>query len=116
MIRKKYFCNICDKCISNRNRHNKSKLHTLLSRSIVNKYYINDISANERDNTINTHIYDYRKFFHKFSCCCIIQNEYFCEKINMRLVDAPNIKIQNEIISRRKCNQEDLVNIEIMFI
>ena len=34
----------------------------------------------------------------------------------MQWVDAPNIKIQNDIISRRNCNQNDLICIEIIFI
>ena len=34
----------------------------------------------------------------------------------MQWIDAPNIKIQKEIISRRNCNQNALVYIEIMFI
>ena len=116
MIRKKYYCKICDKYISNRNRHNKTKLHTQFSRSIVNRYYFNNIFMNEIDNTINKRIYDYKKKFRKFKFWCIIQNGYFCEKIIMILLDGPNIKIQNDIISRRKCNQKDLVNIKIIFI
>ena len=116
MISKKYYCDICDKYISNKNNHNKTKLHTHLSQCVVNRYYIDDVSVNEIDNTINKHIYDYKKKFHKFNCWCIIKDEYFCEKINMQLVDAPNIKIQNDIIYRRKYNQKDLVNVEIMFV
>ena len=34
----------------------------------------------------------------------------------MLFVDAPNIKIQNDLISRRKCNQKVLVNIKIKFV
>ena len=61
MVNKEYFCNICDKYISNKNSHNKTKLHTQLSLSVVNKYNINDIPVNEIDNTINKYVYDYKK-------------------------------------------------------
>ena len=70
----------------------------------------------EIDNVINKHIFDYNEKFLDFVCWCKIQNDYFCEKINMQWIDAPNIKIQKDIISRRNCNQNDLVYIEIMFI
>ena len=70
----------------------------------------------EIDNTINRHIYDYKKKYREFSCWCIIQNGHFCEKINMLLVGDPDIKIQNDTICRRKYNQKDLVNIKIIFI
>ena len=59
MIDKKYYCNICDKYISNKNSHNKTKLHTQLSLSVVNKYSINDILINEIDNTIKNYVFDY---------------------------------------------------------
>ena len=116
MINKKYYCDICDKYISNKSSHNKTKLHKQLSLSVVNKYYIPIVSVIEIDNIINKHIYDYDKKFHDFIAWCKIQNDYFCEKINMKWINAPNIKIQNEIISRQNCNQNDLVCIEIVFI
>ena len=116
MINKKYYCSICDKYILNKSSHNKTKLHKQLSLSVVNKYYIPNVSVIEIDNVINKHIYDYNKKLHAFSCWCKIQNEYFCEKINMQWIDAPNIKIQNDIISRRNCNQNGLICIEIIFI
>ena len=116
MINKKYYCSICDKYITNKTSHKNTKLHKQLSLSVVNKYHIRNVSVIEIDNVINKHIYDYNKKFHAFSCWCKIENEYFCEKINMQWVDAPNIKIQNDIISRRKCNQNDLICIEIIFI
>ena len=34
----------------------------------------------------------------------------------MKWINAPNIKIQKDIISQRNCNRIDLVNIKIMFI
>ena len=52
MINKKYYCIVCDKYISNKKSHNKTKLHTQLSLSVVIKYNINDIPINEKDNTI----------------------------------------------------------------
>ena len=116
MTNEKYYCSICDKYILNKSSHNKTKLHKQLSLSVVNKYYIPNVSVIEIDNVINKHIYDYKKKFHDFICWCKIQNEYFCEKINMQRIDAPNIKIQNDIISRRNCNQNDLICIEIIFI
>ena len=59
MINKKFYCIICDKYISNKNSHNKTKLHTQLSFGVVSKYNINDIPINEIDNTINKFVYDY---------------------------------------------------------
>ena len=53
MINKKYYCNICDKYIPNKNSHDKTKIHTQLSLSVVNKYYIVDIPESEIDNIIN---------------------------------------------------------------
>ena len=61
MINKKPFCNICDKYILNKSSHNKTILHTLLSLSVVNKYYIVDVPVIEIDNVINKQIYDYNK-------------------------------------------------------
>ena len=116
MINKKDYCNICDKSISNKRSHNKTKLHTQLSLSVVNKYYIVDVPIIEIDNIINEHIYDYNKKFLNFVCWFKVQKAYFCEKIIMQWIDVPNFKIQKEIISRRNCNQNDLMYIEIMFI
>ena len=116
MINKKYYCDICDKYILNKSSHIKTKLHKQLSLSVVNKYYIANIPVIEIDSVINKHIYDYKKNFHDFICWCKIQNENFCEEINMKWIEAPNIKTQNDTISRRNCNQNDLVCIEIMFI
>ena len=61
MINKIYCCNICDKYISKKNCHNKTKVHTQLSLRVVNKYNINDIPVNEIDNTINKYVYDCKK-------------------------------------------------------
>ena len=47
MIKKNYYCNICDKYILNKSSHNKTQLHTQLSLSVVNKYYIVDVPINE---------------------------------------------------------------------
>ena len=116
MISKKYYCKIYDKYILNKSSHNKTKLHTQLSLSVVNKHYIVDVSVFETDNVINKHIFDYNRKFLDFIFWCKIQNNYFCEKIDMQWIDAPNIKIQKDIISRRNCNQNDLVYIEIVFI
>ena len=58
MINKKYYCSICDKYILNKSSHNKTKLHTHLSLSVVNKYYIPNVPVIEIDNVINKHIYD----------------------------------------------------------
>ena len=69
------------------------------------------------DDVINKHIYDYKNFFHNFDCWCIIQNEYFREKNRVICKLVPDmIKIQEEIIRRYKCRQNDLVYIEIIFI
>ena len=50
MINKKYYCDICDKYFINKSRHNKTKLHTQLFLSIVNKYCVDNVSVNEIDN------------------------------------------------------------------
>ena len=78
MINKKYYFNICDKCFSNKNSHNKTKLHAQLSLSVVNKYNIKDIPINEIDNTINKHVFDYSKKSIDFVCWCKIKNIHFC--------------------------------------
>ena len=72
---------------------------------------------NEIDNIINKHIYDYKKKFRNFDCWCIIQNGYFCEKNKVIWKIVPDIiKIQEKIIRRYNCRQNDLVHIEITFI
>ena len=117
MANKNYFCDICDKYISNKSSHNKSKLHKQLSRSVVNKYYIPNVSVNEIDNVINKHIMITKNFFHDFICWCIIRNDRFCEKIKVIWSNLPQaIKIMIQIIKRYNCKQDDLVNIEIVFI
>ena len=47
MMNKKYFCDFCEKYILNKSSHNKTKLHKLLSLSVVNKYYIPNVSVIE---------------------------------------------------------------------
>ena len=117
MRSKKYYCDICEKYISNKSSHNKTKLHKQLSLSVVNKYYIPNVSVIEIDNIINKHIYDYNKKFHDFGCWCKIQNDYFCEKSWVIWDSRPHaIKIKEKIINRYSCRQNDLVNIEIIFI
>ena len=117
MTNKKYYCDICDKYILNRSRHNKTKLHKRLSLSVVNKYYIPNVSVIEIDNIINKHIYDYNKKFYDFGCWCKIQNDYFCEKNWVIWDSLPHaIKIMEKIIKRYNCRQNDLVNIEIICI
>ena len=61
MTNKKYYCSICEKYILNKSSHNKTKLHTQLSLSVVNKYYKANVPVIEIDNVINKHIYDYKK-------------------------------------------------------
>ena len=108
MINKKYYCNICEEYFSKESCHIKTKLYTQLSLSVVNKYYIGNIPVNEIDNIINKHIYDYKKIFHNFDCWCIIRNEYFCEKNRVSWKLVPDmIIIQEEIIRRYKCGQND---------
>ena len=117
MANKKYYCDICEKYILNKSSHNKTKLHKQLSVSVVNKYYIPNVSVIEIDNIINKHIYDYNKKFHTFDCCCKIRNDYFCEKNKIIWNSLPHaIKIMEKIIKRYNCRQNDLVNIEIIFI
>ena len=66
MINKKYYCSICDKYILIKSSHKKTKLHTQLSLSVVNKYYIPNVAVIEIDNVIKKHIYDYNKKFLDF--------------------------------------------------
>ena len=77
MINKKYYCRISDKYVLNKSSHNKTKLHTRLSLSVVNKFYIVDVPVIGIDNVIIEHIYDYNKKFPNFDCWCIIQNGFF---------------------------------------
>ena len=117
MVNKKYYCDICEKYILNKSSHNKTKLHKQLSVSVVYKYYIPNVSVIEIDNVINKHIYDYNKKFYDFNCWCKIQNGYFCEKNKIIWDSLPHaIKIMEEIIKRYNCRQNDLGNIEIIFI
>ena len=62
---KKYYCDICDKYILSKSSHNKTNLHKQLSLSVVNNYYIPNVSVVEIDDVKNKHIYDYNK---KISC------------------------------------------------
>ena len=117
MINKKYYCSICDKYILNKSSHNKTKVHTQLSLSIVNKYYISNVPVIEIENVINKHIYDYNKKFLEFVCWCKVQNEYFCEKNKVIWEIVPDtIKSQEKILKRYNCRQNDLVYIEIIII
>ena len=117
MTNKKYSCIFCDKHFLNKSSHNKTKSHTRLSLSVINKKYIVEVPVIEIDNVLNKHICDYNKKFHKFDCWCIIQNGFFCEKINLIRKFVPrNIKFQEKIIKRYNCRQNDLVYIEIIFI
>ena len=116
MINKKYYCNNCDKCISNKNSPNKTKLNTQLSLSVVNNYNNNDIPINEIDNTINKYVYDYNKKVIDFVCWCNIQNNRFYEKINMGWMDESNIEVQEKIIRKHNCKQDGDVCIEFWFI
>ena len=97
MINKKYYFDICANYISNRSSHKKTKLHTQISLSVVNRYYIVDIPVSEIDNIINKRIYEYNKNFLNFVCWCKLQNGYFCEKFNLGWINAPDIKIQNNL-------------------
>ena len=116
MINRKFYCNICDKHILNKNSHNKTKLHTHLSLSVVNKYNINDIPIKEMDNTINKYVHDYNKKFIDFVCWCKIQNNHYCEKFNMGWMDESNIEVQEITIKKHNCKQDDDVCIELWFI
>ena len=117
MTNKKYYCDICEKYISNKSSHNKTKIHKQLSVSIVNKYYIPNVSVIEIYNIINKHIYKYNKKFCEFECWCKIQNDRFCEKNWVMWDRPPHVnKIMEKIIRRYNCRQNDLVNIEIIFI
>ena len=117
MVYKKYYCNICDKYVLNEYSHNKTKLHTQLLSSVVNKYYNVDVSVIAIDNIINKHIRDYKQKFREFDCWCIIQNISFTEKYKIVGTHVPEIiKIQEKIIRRYNCNHNDLVYIEIIFI
>ena len=116
MIKKKYYCNFCDKNISIKNSHNESKLHTQLSLSVVIKCNINNVPINEIDNTINKYVYDYNKKFIDFVCWCKIQNNRFFEKTNMGWMDESNIEVQEKIKKKHNCKQDDDVCIELWFI
>ena len=56
MINKNYYCNICDKYVTDKSSHKKTELHTRSSFSVVSKYYIVDVPVIEIDNVINKHI------------------------------------------------------------
>ena len=116
MVNKKVYCNICDKYISNKNSHNKTKLHTQLYLSVVNKYNTNDIPINEIDNTTNKYVYDYNKRIIDFVCWCKLQNIHFCEKFNMGWMDETNFEVQEKILKKHNFKQDAHVCIELWFI
>ena len=116
MINKKYYSNICDKYISNENSHNKTKLHTQLSLSVVNKYNINDIPIKEMDNTINNFVYDYNKNFIDFVCWCKLQKNHFNEKIYMGWMNESNIGVHEKNMKKHNFKLDDDVCIELWFV
>ena len=120
MSNKKYSCNICDKYFVNKGSYNKSKFHTQLSLSVVNKYSVVGVPVIEIDNVLNKYVCDYNKKICIFDHLCIIQNEYFCKGIRFAPDILENhgelIEIQEEIIRSYKCRQDDLVYIESIFI
>ena len=113
IVKEKNYCNICDKYISNKNSHNKTKLHTKISLSVVKKYKNKDIPINEIDNTIIKYFYDYNKKIIDFVCWCKIENNHFCEKSNRGWMDESNIEVQEKIIEKHNCKQDDDVCIEL---
>ena len=117
MINKTYYCNICDKYVLNKSSHNKSKIHKHLSLGVFNKDRISNVPVIEIDDVINKHIYDYNTRFVNYICWCKIQNEYFSDNYRVIWHTSPKaIKIKEKIIKRHNCQQNDLVNIEIVFI
>ena len=117
MRSKKYYCDICEKYISNKSSHNKLKLHKHLSLSDVNKNYIPNVSVIEIDNIINKHIYDYNKNFYGFTCWYNIQNDRFSEKNKIIWPSLPRAnKIMENVIKRYNCRENDLIDIEIVFV
>ena len=61
MVCKKNYCSICDKYVLNKGSHNKTKLHNLISSSVINRYHIKNVQVEEIDDIINQHIRDYNE-------------------------------------------------------
>ena len=92
------YCDICDKYISNKNRHTKTELQKRLSLSVVNRYHIKNVYVKEIDNVLNGFITDYNKKFLNFVCYCEIQKENFCYKIYFGWINRPNFQIEEKLI------------------
>ena len=103
--------------IFQKNSHNKTKLHTKLSLSVVNKYNINDIPMDEIDNTINKYVYHYNR---KNLSTSFVGVKYkiiiFMKKIIMGWMDESNIEVQEKNTKKHNCKQDDDVCIELWFI
>ena len=115
-MKRKVYCDICDKYISNKNKHIKTDLHKRLAVSVVNRYHIKIVYVKEIDNVLNEHITDYNKKFLNFVCYWEIQNENFCYKINFGWINRPNIQIGEKLIKRYDCSQRVFVHIKIVFV
>ena len=97
MVCKKYYCSICDKYVSNKGSHNKTKNHNTLSLSVVDRYHIKNVHVEEEDDIINQHIHDYNKKFISFLGWFKIQNESFCHNIKLGWMDGCTIKTGEQI-------------------
>ena len=115
-MKKKIYCDVCDKFISNKSSHKKTETHKTLSLSIVNRFYIKNIDVETIDYVINKHVDDYNKKFLNFYCCFEIRNDNFCCRMNSGLVLQPFIGISEKLIRQYKNNQKKLVNLKIMFV
>ena len=84
-MKKKVYCDVCDKCISSKNIHSKTKTHKLLSLSIVKRVFIKNFQVKTIEFVIDKHIFDYNKKFIRFFCHCEFRTDNFFCKIDFGL-------------------------------
>ena len=58
-----YYCDICDRTIKLKyiNKHLNTRLHSDLSTSVVNRYYVKNPAFLEIEDIVKKHVYDYKK-------------------------------------------------------
>ena len=115
-MKKGICCDDCDKYISNKSSHNKTKTHKLLSLSVFNRFYIKTIQVETIEYVIKEHIIDYNKKFFYFRGYVAFRIDYFCSKIDIGWLNLPFVVISDEILKRYKCNKKELVELKVMFI
>ena len=115
-MKKKIYCDICDKYISKKSSHNKTNTHKLLPLSVLNRFYIKIIHVETTDYVINEHIIHYNKKIVNFCSYVEIRNEFFCSKLDLGWLNLLFVVSSDEIKKRYKCIKKELVDLKFIFI